>query len=280
MTQRHTTLNRVVLHAVLVAYALLSLYPLLYIVSLSLKTNQEIFVSNPLGVPRSLEIANYKRALTDYDVARYFTNSVIVTMLGILISTSLGLSLAYATARMRWRRRWIIGPLLMVVAVGLFIPVQTILIPLLILIRNLGIANTHLALALPYGALKISLSVIIYHGFLRTIPFEMEESAAMEGCGTFQTFVRIIVPLVRPVIATVTIFLFVQNWNEFILALFLISKQALFTLPLGILQFQGQFSSDWGAMGAVLTISSIPTLAIYLLFSRHVENAFTSTVKG
>jgi len=112
-----------------------------------------------------------------------------------------------------------------------------------------------------------------FHSFLRGIPFELEEAANIDGAGTFRTFVEIIVPIVKPAIATVSIFVFLSSWNEFTMALILISEDRLKTLPLGLLNFQGAFNTDWGAMGAALMISSLPTILFYLFFSNQVEKA-------
>jgi len=259
--------------------ALMAIYPFIWMVLYSLKSTEEIFVTNPFGLPREWRFENYLRAFQSYDVLLYFRNSLIVAFFTVVLTLLLALMFSYAVARMKLK---IMGFLKTYVIVGMFIPVQIILIPLLILVRDFHLANTFTSIILPYVAFGLPFSTIVFYGFFRSIPYAMEESAFMDGAGIFTTFFRIIVPLVKPAIATILILRFLSSWNEFTLALILISDNAIKTLPLGLIAFQGQFTTDWGAMGAALTIASLPTLLMYLAFSNQVEKAMSagSAVKG
>lgn len=259
--------------------ALAALYPFLWMILYSLKSTEEIFVTNPFGLPREWRFENYLRAFDSYDVVLYFRNSLIVAAATVFLTLLLALMFSYAVARMKLK---FLGFLKTYVVVGMFIPVQIILIPLLILVRNFHLANTFASIILPYVAFGLPFSTIVFYGFFRSIPYAMEESACMDGAGIYTTFFRIILPLVQPAIATVLILRFLSSWNEFTLALILISENAIKTLPLGLIAFQGQFTTDWGAMGAALTIASLPTLLLYLVFSNQVEKAMSagSAVKG
>ncbi|WP_123041536.1 carbohydrate ABC transporter permease [Cohnella candidum] len=260
-------------------YAAVSVYPLLWMVFYSLKNNNEIFVTNPFGPPLKLRFENYSTAWHSFKVPVYFLNSVIVSAATVAGAIALSVMFAYAAARLRWRFR---ETARMYMVVGLFIPVQVILLPLAVLMREIHLANSLLSLIVPYIAFNLSFSTLVFYGFFRTIPFELEESACMDGASIYRTFWSIMLPIVRPAVATMIIFVFLSAWNEFPLALILISKEELKTLPLGLLFFQGQFTTDWGAMGAVMTLASLPTVLLYVFFSEKVESALTvgSAVKG
>ncbi|GAU79386.1 carbohydrate ABC transporter permease [Fusibacter sp. 3D3] len=269
---RKNTTGNILFKMGLWLYAMISLYPIIWMLFYSLKTNEEIFVSNPFGFPTSFQWVNYARALSEYNVPKYFFNSVIVSLGTVSLTILISLMFSYATSRMHWRGQHFAR---LFVSLGMFIPVQSILIPLAVLVKNLHLSNNYLTLILPYTAFNIAFSSMVFYGFLRSIPIELEEAAFLDGAGIFTTFFKIIVPNLKPAISTLIIFTFLQAWNEFPIALILITDNALKTLPLGLLFFQGQFTTDWGAMGAAMIIASFPTVVLYIFFSNQVEKAMT-----
>ena len=156
------------------------------------------------------------------------------------------------------------------------------MIPIAVLVRDLHINNTLWAVIVPYTAFNLSFSIMVLYGYMRSLPFELEESACIDGASILTCFLRVIVPNVKSAIATVSIFIFMSVWNEYNLALILLTREELKTLPLGLLFFQGEYTTDWGAMGATMVIASIPTVLVYTLFSSQVEKAMTvsGAVKG
>lgn len=260
-------------------YAFFCVYPLVWMIFYSLKNNDEIFVTNTFGFPTHFRIENYINAWKSFNIPMYFTNSLIVTIATVIGTIILSLPLAYALARLEWRFKNIAR---IYITIGMFIPIQVVMLPLAVLIRDLHIMNTRWALIIPYISFNLSFTTIVFYGFLRGIPNELEESACIDGASIYRTFYSIIVPIIKPAIATMIIFIFLSAWNEFPMALMLISNEKLKTLPLGLLFFQGQFTTDWGAMGASMTIASLPTVILYALFSEQVEKAMTvgSAVKG
>jgi raffinose/stachyose/melibiose transport system permease protein len=268
-----------VLQALLWIYFLISVYPLFWMVSYSLKNNEQIFVTNPFGIPLHLHFENYVHAWEQFSVPRYFINSVVVSTISTAGILLLSVMFSYTVARMMWRLR---DAARIYMLIGMFVPLQVIMIPLAILVKNFHLTNTYGALIVPYIAFGLPFSSLIFYGFMRGIPIELEESACMDGASIYRTFFRIIVPIVRPAVATIAIFQFLGAWNEFLLAYILISDEAMKTLPLGLLFFQGQYSTDWGGMGAVMTIASLPMVIVFLIFSDQVERALTvgSAVKG
>lgn len=260
-------------------YALCSLYPIIWMIFYSFKNNDEIFVSNPFGIPKVFRFENYVNAWTQYNVPKYFFNSIVVTVFTVAITILFALLFSYATSRMRWKGQNVAR---IYISMGMFIPVQSVLIPLAILVNKMNLTNEYLALILPYTAFNLAFSSMVFYGFFRSIPDELEEAACIDGAGIFRTFFQIIVPVVKPAIATMVIFIFLQAWNEFPIALVMMTKESMKTLPLGLLFFQGSFTTDWGAMGATMVIASLPTVLMYVFFSNQVEKALTvgGAVKG
>lgn len=271
--------NQPLLQLLMWVYALVSVYPLLWMIFYSLKNNNEIFLTNPFGIPTRFRVENYEAAWNSFKVPVYFMNSVIVSAVTVGGAIALSVMFAYAAARMRWRFQ---NTARVYMLIGLFIPVQVIMIPLAVLMRDFHLVNSLFSLIVPYIAFNLSFTTMVFYGFFRTIPLELEESACMDGASIYRTFLSIMFPIIRPAIATMVIFVFLAAWNEFPIALIMISKETLKTLPLGLLFFQGQFTTDWGAMGAAMTIASLPTVLLYIFFSDQVERSLSvdAAVKG
>ena len=266
--------------AFLWCYAAISLYPLIWMLFYSLKDNNEIFVTNPFGLPKEFRWENYVNAWTKYDVPSYFINSVLVAAGTAALTIFVALLFTYATARMRWKGQNAVHAF---VGMGMFIPIQAILIPVVKVVQHVGILGTRWSLILPYAAMNLAFACMVYYGFLKGLPIELEEATCIDGANIFQTFFMIICPLVKPATATIAIYVFLSAWNEFTLANVLVGREVgLKTLPLGVLFFQGQFTTDWGGMGATMVIASLPAVIVYALFSEQVENAMTigGAVKG
>lgn len=274
-----TSIKNMILYIFILTFSLASIYPLIWMGLNSLKNNEEIFSTNVYGIPTHFRVENYINAVTQFNILLYFKNSAIVAIVTVIFTILLAVMFSYATARLRWKlsnAAKIYGTL------GMFIPVQIIIIPLVILVRDFHIQHSLLAIMIPYIAFNLSFTSMVFYAYLRSIPFEMEESAAIDGANIYMTFFRIILPLVTPAMATTSIFIFLNSWNELFTALVVISDNALKTLPLGLIYFQGQFATDWGASSAALTIASVPPIIFYLIFNNQVENALTvgSAVKG
>lgn len=273
------SIGQILLQIPLWLYFIVSIYPLFWMISYSLKNNDEIFVTNPFGFPTHFRFENYVNAWTQFNIPRYFMNSFVVSTLSTLCILLLALMFAFAVARMQWKFRSAVRTYMIV---GMFMPLQVIMIPLAILVRDFHLTNTFGALIIPYIAIGLPFSTMVFYGFLVSIPREIEEAACIDGASIYRLFGGVILPLALPAIATIAIFQFLNNWNEFTLAYILISDENMKTLPLGLLFFQGSYSTDWGAMGAVMTIASIPMVLVYLLLSEQVERAMTvgSALKG
>lgn len=274
------TIKKLPLRLFIWIYFVISVYPFLYLIFYSLKDNNEIFFTNSFGFPKVLRFENYIKGIKAFNMTLYFRNSVIVTAISIVFVVLFSLAFAYAVARINWK---FAKAAYAYILFGIFIPLPVMMIPLAILGRELKISGTYMSVILPYIAFNLAFSSLIFYGFFRTIPAEMEESAYIDGAGLFRTFIQIMVPLVKPAIATVTTFAFINIWNEYAMALVLLNNIRLRTLPVGLAtSFIGAFQTEWGPMGAAMVIASLPMIIIYLFLSEQVERAMTigSAVKG
>jgi raffinose/stachyose/melibiose transport system permease protein len=259
-------------------YAIIQVYPLIWLFLFSFKNNNEIFGGNAMGIPQVWRISNYLTVLTSGNVAVYLMNSVIVTAVTILISTILITTSAYSIVRLHWKMSKVF---LTYILLGLMVPIHATLLPLFIILRNLNLLNSYLSLILPYVVFALPMGVFIMVGFLKSIPKELEESACLDGCGIYKTFYYIVVPLLKPAIATVAIFTFLSSWNELMFANTFINSERLKTLTVGIMSLSGQQGTQWGSIGAGLVIATVPTLLIYFLLSDQLQKSMIAgAVKG
>lgn len=258
------------------------LYPLLWLVTYSLKSNEEILSGEFFALPKTLLWDNYKQAI-EANYWKYLANSAFVTIFTMICVIVLASMVAYAITRFKWK----LGPYVMIVfLIGMMIPVQATLLPLMLMFKDVQIGDFQLmgsrwSIILPYIAYQTPIAVFILSGFMRTIPQEIEESAHMDGAGVFRTFRSIILPISVPPIMTVCILTFINIWNEYILAATFISKESLKTLPFGVNSFVSQYSSNYGAIGAYLVLGALPVIVLYFLLSEKITKGMVAgAVKG
>lgn len=264
------TTGKALLSLALAAYAIIQVYPLFWLLLFSFKDNNEIFGGNVLGLPEVWRWSNYTSALTTGDVGVYFINSIIVTAATILLSSVMLAATSYAIVRMYWKLN---NLFLTYFLIGLMVPIHATLLPLFVILRNMHMLNTYWSLIIPYVAFALPMGIFILTGFLNSIPRELEEAACIDGCSIYKIFGKIIIPLLRPALATVAIFTYMNTWNELMFANTFINSEKLKTLTVGIMSLAGQHTTDWGPIGAGLVIATIPTLLIYVLLSDQVQKA-------
>jgi raffinose/stachyose/melibiose transport system permease protein len=253
-------------------------YPLLWLFIYSLKTNEEILSGRFFALPASLQWKNFGDAIKAGHYFQYLKNSLFVTsvtMASVLLLSSLA---SFAISRFRWKY----GQLVMVLfLVGMMIPLQATLLPLMIIFKNMHILNTHLSLILPYVAFQTPIAVFILSGFMKSIPNEIEESAVMDGASVLRIFRSIVLPISVPPMMTVSILTFINIWNEYILAATFISSERLKTLPFGVNSFVSQYSVNYGAIGAFLVLGALPVILIYFLLADKITKGMVAgAVKG
>jgi len=254
------------------------LYPLLWLLLYSLKTNEEILDGSFFSFPKVLQWHNYKEAFQSGHYLKYLANSVFVTGVTMICVILLSSMVAYAITRFRWKYG---GVVMLVFMMGMMIPMQTTLLPLMIIFSKLHILNTHASLILPYIAFQMPIAVFILSGFMRGIPHEIEESAFVDGASVYRIFREIILPISIPPVMTVCILTFISIWNEYILAATFISKESLKTLPFGIYTFVSQYSANYGDIGAFLVMGALPVILIYFFLSNQITKGMVAgAVKG
>lgn len=269
---------RVFIYIGLVFWLLVNLFPVYWMFTFSLKSNSEIFGENVVGLPKEWLWSNYANALKTGNMAKYFLNSAIVAVATIIITLAVALMATFALTRLVWKRRKTLNKFFML---GLTIPIHASVVPVYVMLSRLHMLDTYWALIIPYSAFSLSMAILVCTGFMNEIPREMDESACIDGCSVWGIFFRIIVPLMKPAVATVGIYTFLQCWNELMFANIFISKSALRTLPVGVQALSGQYTTEWGPIGAALVLATFPTLFIYIFLSKKIQESFIAgAVKG
>ena len=278
----------VLTYAVLILWTIICVFPLYWMFTFSLKENSEIFGENVLGLPKKWLWSNYADALKsgtlstgsmmDSTIINGFKNSIIITVLTIAVTVICALMACYALTRMKWRGRETVNNSLMLVLTD---PIHVALLPVFLMLKTLKILNAYQALIIPYAAFALAMAIMIFGSFMVNIPEELEESACLDGCGTFGIFFRIILPLMRPAVSTVAIFTFLQAWNELMFAVIFNSESRFNTLPVAINTFFGSYTTKWGPIGAALVIATFPTLFVYSFISKKIqESLIAGAIKG
>ena len=273
---RGSRLRATLVSLALIPICLLWVYPFLWMVSSSLKTNAEIFGGLGL-IPRDIQWDNYRRAWVEARIGQYFINTVIITAAAVAIVTISTGMIGYALGRYQFPgKRAIVAFFVATV----FLPEGYTVIPVFELINRLGLAESLWGVILAESGGAHVVSVLLFAGFFSQLPKELEEAAIVDGAGFLRIFWRIMLPLATPVIATTIILQFLQTWNSFLLPLVLtLSRPDLRTLAVGIYAFRGEFFTDWGALAAASTISLLPIIGVFLFLQRYFIQGIAGAVK-
>ena len=254
------------------------IFPALWILFTSLKTEAELTVKPITWLPHAPTIANYLRAFTDQPLLLFLFNSFMVAILATALTLFVSVLAAYALARLQIRGRDLI--LSAIIAVSTF-PLVTLLVPLFEIMRALGLLNTWIALILPYTVLSLPVCTLILVSFFEGIPRDLENSAMIDGCTRMGALFKVVVPLSAPGVFTAGILAFVNAWDEFLLALSFNSNPMLRTLPVGITLYQGEFAFPWPVISAALVVGIVPVAVLIVIFQERVVSGLTSGgIKG
>lgn len=260
------------IYLILIAYGFTVVYPIFLMLLSSLKSSREILRS-PFSLPDSFSLANYVEAWGRGNFSTYFGNSVFVTAASLVVVLALGSLAAYPLGRYAFRgRNW----LMLYFLAGLMLPIRLGILPLFFLMKTLGLLDTPWSLIAVYAASGLPFTIFVLSNFFATLPAELEEAARLDGAGEFRIFWQVMLPLVRPALATVAIFNFIPWWNDFFFPLIFIRAERFKTLPLGLFSFFGEHQSDWALLFAGLTITALPLLLLYLIASRQIIKGLTS----
>jgi raffinose/stachyose/melibiose transport system permease protein len=278
---RRPTFVGAVAYAILVLVATAILVPIVFAVLGGFKTTGQL-VSNPVSLlPSEWVFSNYGDVLVGKNAGIFWreaANSLIVAVVAVTITVAFASLAAFAFARMAFRGREATYTLFVF---GLLFPSAVAILPLYILVRQLGLAGNLLGVALPQAAFALPLTIVILRPFFRSIPVELEDAARIDGCGSFGFFWRVLLPLARPALATVSVLAIVTTWNAFLLPLILLNGADQWTLPLGAMNFSTQYGSDQARVLAFTVISIIPAIAFYAVAERQIVGGLTAgAVKG
>jgi raffinose/stachyose/melibiose transport system permease protein len=257
--------------------ALLVLIPLVTAVINGFKSNADLLL-HPFALPQQWLWENYLSVLRNAAFWRQLLNSTLVmsaTTAGVVVLSSMA---AFVFARLQFRGRELLFNFF---TLGLLFPLTVAILPLYITLRQANLVDSHWGIILPQVAFGLPGNILILRGFFSTIPRELDEAAAIDGCSHVGYFWRILLPLMRPALAAVAVLTMVFSWNDFFLPLLVLNTEKLYTLPLGIMQFQGQFGTDWARVLAFVSLSLVPTIGFYLLAERQIIAGLTApAVKG
>jgi raffinose/stachyose/melibiose transport system permease protein len=263
--------NRLIQYSFLVVLALIILGPVLTAVLGGLKTTGELF-TEPFGLPAIPRWENYGGILASSIFWRQLGNSVIIVAGTVSLTVTTSALLAFVFSRLAFTGRELIFNYF---TLGLLFPVTIAFLPVFIQIRQVGLINNHLGIILALVAFGIPGSTLILRGFFRAIPSELEDAAYIDGCGTLGFFWYVLLPLARPALGAVIVLQTIVAWNEYFLPLLVLTDDSKWPLPLGIMQFQGQYGTDWGRVMAFVSLLIVPAVLFYILTQRYIVTGLT-----
>lgn len=267
----------IAIYILLAVLVIVYILPLLWMVNVSLKSNADL-MANPFTLPDVVQIQNYIDAWTMGKLGIAMVNSVFVCGITLVASLFFGAMAAFAIARMRWKLSEAAHTFFLI---GMMVPVHCILIPLFVHFSKMGLTDSRIGLMIPYITFSLPMTIFLLTGFFRSMPGEMFEAAAIDGCGIYGCFFKIALPLCRTGFFVSGLMTFVGNWNELLLALVFISDPAKKTLPVTLTYFVGPYSTNYVQMFAAIIIAIAPTILVYCLFSNQIVEGLTQgAVKG
>lgn len=270
-------LSDAIVYGLLTVAALFTLFPLLMALMNSFKTNREL-LTNVMSWPTEFNFDNYIRTFEKMHYGRSFANTVILAGLSVSLMILFSALAGWKLCRTKTRLSKFILNLFIF---SMLIPFSSIMIPLYRVTLALDIKNSLVGLSLVYAGLGVSMAIFLYHGFVKGIPIEMEEAAAIDGCNSMQTFFKIVLPMLKPITATITITNVLWVWNDFLLPLIVISDSKKYTLLLSTNTLFGQYSSDWTAILSALILAALPVIVFYAIFQKQILKGISDgAVKG
>lgn len=269
----------VILNLILWIFSLTCIFPLVWMLYSSLKEKRQ-FNADIIGLPTNPTLANYQKILSnrDYNLLQTMGNSLRSTVLSVILIVLIAFIVGYILARIDFKLN---KPLYVMFLMGMLIPIHSMMVPIYIIFSKAGLSNHWYTLLFPYVAFALPMSIFLVQGYVRGIPTELEEAAAIDGSSFSKTLFGIILPVCKPILVTVAIINVFGCWNEFSFALILIKDSALYTVPLGLKQFTGQFNSDYPKIMAAMLMTMSPIVVFYFAFSKQIiKGMVAGAVKG
>ncbi len=276
-THRNFDFGRGLLYVIAVVVLLVIVVPLSFSIIGGFRSNAQL-AADPVALPNPWIFTNYETALTDPSFYGWVRNSVLIALITTALVLPAASLAAFVIARYRFRGREFVFALF---TLGLLFPVAVAILPLFITLRQTGLLNSPLGIALPQAAFGLPLSIVILRPFFRSIPRDLEDAAAIDGCGPLRFYWSVMLPLCRPVLSTIAVLTVVGSWNAFLLPLLVLIQPQQWTLPLGINNISAQFVTDTAMILAYTTLAMIPALIFYFIAQRQIVSGLTAGgVKG
>ena len=270
-------INPVFRQAVLFVVAALVLIPLVATALGGFKTLGNLRI-DPFGLPASWQWQNYWDILSGSRYWRLMGNSLVIAVLTVLLTVVVLAMAAFVFVPVKFFGSTFLFNYLLL---GLMFPAATAILPLFIKIRDLGLLDTHAGVVLPQVAFGLAASILLFRNYFRQLPDDLFDAALIDGCGYFDFFRHIVLPLARPILATVAVITFVHSWNGYLLPLVVLNRETLYPWPLGIMAFQGEYSTDWHLVLAFITLTILPVIVMFFAAQRHIVAGLTTgSVKG
>ena len=267
------------MNLILWIFSLSCIFPIVWMIYSSLK-EKRVFNADIVGLPKNPTLINYTRILTnpDYHLPESMFNSFRTTALSILLIVAFSFIVGYILARVRFKLNRVLYVMFLM---GMLIPIHSLLVPIYVVFKKCNISNQWFTLLLPYVSFGLPMGIFWVEGFVKTVPVDLEEAAAIDGSNFTHTLWTIIFPICRPILVTVAIIQVFSCWNEFSFALVLIKDVGLQTVPLALTQFKGQFASDYPKQMAAMLLTMAPIVVLYFAFSRQIiKGMVAGAVKG
>lgn len=274
--QARRRLSRAAAYTVALVIAAIVVVPLIYVILGGFRTTGQI-AAKPVDLPHPWITRNYTDVLASGAFWHELVNSLVVAVVATVVVVAAGALAAFPLSRYQFRGR---ESLYGFFTLGLLFPLGVAALPLYVLLRQLGLLDNLLGVALPEAAFTLPITIVILRPFMRMVPSELEDAAAIDGCGRFRFFWRVLLPLSRPALATVSILAFVQSWNYFLLPLLVLTDEHGWTIPLGVANYSTQYSQDTARVLAFTALSMLPALGFFLLAERRIVGGLTGAVKG
>lgn len=270
-------IGRVLSNIVLMMFSITCIFPAIWLFYSSLKEKSE-FYNSPLALPKAPDFQHYISILTKSNILTWMGNTIRNSVLSLFFILLLGFIIGYFLSRYRFRGR---NMLYSYFLIGMLVPVHALMVPMYVLFTKAGLNDNWFTLVLPYTALGLPIAVFLAESYIKSIPIEVEEAAAIDGSSIHRTLFSIILPMCKPILVTVGIIQFFYVWNEFTYSLILIDSEKWMTVPVGITLFKGQFSTDFPKMMTAMLLAILPAMALYFAFSKQItEGMVAGAVKG
>ncbi len=276
--RKKKSFGKIVLFSILIIMAIVQIFPLVWLLDFSFASSNEMFTSGLLIIPEKIKWGNYVKAFVDGHFLLYLKNSLLINSLAVFFVVIISIMTAFACRRMKWKLSGTVNTILLL---GMMIPIHATLLPNYKIYNAIGLTDTIWALLIPYIAFSLPVGLFLMSSFMESIPIEIEEAAVIDGCGIYRIVFTMITPLLKSSIATVAIMTFLNNWNEFMMASVYLSTPKWKTLPFSVLEFTGQYSSNYAVQFAVMALTAAPAVIVYILLNKHITKGVAmGAVKG